>query len=102
MSQQVFFQVLVNAITLSLIYVLMAIGLTLVFSIMRMINFAHGELYMLGGFAVYFIFNQWGINYWAAVLIGVFLVGLFGLLLERAIFRPLRRIFWRHASPPLA
>lgn len=90
MSEQVFFQVLVNAISLSLIYILMAMGLTLVFSIMRMINFAHGELYMLGGFAVYFIFNQWGINYWAAVLIGVLLVGIFGLLLERAIFRPLR------------
>lgn len=90
MSEQVFFQVLVNAISLSLIYILMAIGLTLVFSIMRMINFAHGELYMLGGFAVYFIFNQWGINYWVAVLIGVFLVSLFGLVLERAIFRPLR------------
>jgi branched-chain amino acid transport system permease protein len=68
----------------------MAMGLTLVFSIMRMINFAHGELYMLGGFAVYFIFNKWGIYYWVAVLIGVLLVSLFGLLLERAIFRPLR------------
>jgi branched-chain amino acid transport system permease protein len=68
----------------------MAIGLTLVFSIMRMINFAHGELYMLGGFSVYFIFSQWGINYWLAVLIGVFLVSVVGLVLERAIFRPLR------------
>jgi branched-chain amino acid transport system permease protein len=90
LSEHVFLQVLVNAISLSLIYVLMAMGLTLVFSIMRMINFAHGELYMLGGFSVYFIFSQWGINYWLAVLIGVFLVGVLGLVLERAIFRPLR------------
>lgn len=90
MTGQIFLQTLVNAITLSLIYILMAMGLTLVFSIMRMINFAHGELYMIGGFAVYFTFGQWGMNYWAAVLIGVSLAGAFGFVLERFIFRPLR------------
>ena len=81
---------MVNAITLSMIYILMAIGLTLVFSIMRMINFAHGELYMLGGFSVYFLFDQWGIYYWLAVFIGAIIVGIIGVFLERAIFRPLR------------
>jgi branched-chain amino acid transport system permease protein len=90
MTEQVFFQVLVNAITLSLIYILMAMGLTLVFSIMRMINFAHSELYMLGGFSVYFLFGQWGIYYWIAVFLGALLVGFIGVFLERAIFRPLR------------
>ena len=91
MTEQVFFQVLVNAISLSLIYILMAMGLTLVFSIMRMINFAHSELYMLGGFSVYFLFGQWGIFYWVAVFLGVLIVSIFGVFLERAIFRPLRQ-----------
>lgn len=88
-SEQVLLQTVVNAITLSLIYILMAMGLTLVFSIMRMINFAHGELYILGGFAVYFICGRWGMNYWITLLIGFLLIGLFGLLLEKFIFRPL-------------
>ncbi len=90
MSQQVFYQTLVNAVTLSLIYILIAMGLTLVFSIMRMINFAHGELYMLGAFAVYFIYGQWGINYWVAMIIGILLVSFLGYLLEQGIFRPLK------------
>jgi branched-chain amino acid transport system permease protein len=83
-------QVLVNAIVLSLIYVLMALGLSLVFSIMSMINFAHGEIYMLGAFAVYYFFDQWHLGYvWA--LIGSMVVGaIAGLFLERLIFRPLR------------
>lgn len=90
MSEQMFFQVLVNAIGLSLIYILIAMGLTLVFSIMRMINFAHSELYMLGGFSVYFLFGQWGIYYWLAVFVGALLVAVVGVFLEWAIFRPLR------------
>jgi len=89
-SEQMFFQVLVNAIGLSLIYILMAMGLTLVFSIMRMINFAHSELYMLGGFSVYFLFGQWGIYYWLAVFVGALFVAVVGVFLEWAIFRPLR------------
>jgi branched-chain amino acid transport system permease protein len=89
-SEQMFFQVLVNAIGLSLIYILIAMGLTLVFSIMRMINFAHSELYMLGGFSVYFLFGQWGIYYWLAVFVGALLVAVVGVFLEWAIFRPLR------------
>ena len=85
-----FFQVLVNAISLSLIYILIAMGLTLVFSIMRVINFAHSELYMLGGFSVYFLFGQWGIYYWLAVFVGALFVAVVGVFLEWAIFRPLR------------
>ncbi len=83
-------QTLANSISLSLIYILIAMGLTLVFSIMRMINFAHGELYMLGAFAVYYIYGQWGVNYWLAVVAAMFLVSLVGVLLEKSIFRPMK------------
>jgi branched-chain amino acid transport system permease protein len=91
MTEQIFLQTFVNAILLSLIYMLMAIGLTLVFGIMNLINFAHGTLYMMGGFAVYLFFERLGINYGLAIIIGIVFVGFFGVLLERAIFRPLRK-----------
>jgi len=89
-TSQIFVQVLINAIMLSLIYVLVALGLSLVFSIMSMINFAHGEFYMLGAFAVYYIFDKWQLSYvWALIgAIGVSVIA--GLLLERLVFRPLR------------
>jgi branched-chain amino acid transport system permease protein len=90
MTAQILSQILVYATIRSLIYILMSLGLTLVFSIMRMINFAHGELYMLGGLSVYYLYGQLGVNYWFAVIGAVVLMFLFGLLLERAIFRPLR------------
>ena len=70
---------------------LIAMGLTLIFSIMSLINFAHGEFYMLGGFALYWFFGQFGVNYWLSLVIGMILVGLFGILTERFIFRPLRK-----------
>lgn len=74
---------------LGLIYVLIALGLTLVFSIMGVFNFAHGELYMLGGFGAYLLFAQLGIGYVVSCLLTMIGVGLIGLVLERFFFRPL-------------
>ena len=53
-------QLLINIITLSSFYALFAVGLALVFGVMKVINFAHGELYMLGGFAVWVIMSIGG------------------------------------------
>ncbi|RJR16942.1 MAG: branched-chain amino acid ABC transporter permease [Desulfobacteraceae bacterium] len=90
MTAQILAQIVVYATVLSLVYILMSLGLTLVFSIMRMINFAHGELYMLGGLSVYYIYGRLGLNYWVGILGAVVIMFFFGLLLERTIFRPLR------------
>lgn len=90
MTGEILAQVFVNAIVLSLIYVLMALGLTLVFSIMSMINFAHGEIYMLGAFAVYYVFDQWHLSYVWALIASMVVSAIAGLFLERFIFRPLR------------
>jgi branched-chain amino acid transport system permease protein len=84
-------QALVNGIMLGMVYILVALGLTLVFSIMEVINFAHGEFYMLGGFAVYYLFAELGINYFATLAAAVVLVGSFGWVVEKVIFRPFRR-----------
>src|SRR5260370_35927941 len=69
--------------------VLMSIGLAVIFGMMRVINLAHGEFLMLGGYAAITAFNL-GVNLWVAmVVLAPLLVGLFGALVERLVFRRL-------------
>ncbi|MDA8249409.1 MAG: branched-chain amino acid ABC transporter permease [Rhodospirillales bacterium] len=81
-------QILSNGVTSGLVYVLMALGFTLIFGIMRVVNFAHGELYMLGGFVVFVLFGTFGWNYYLTVVVAAVAVGLFGAALERLLLRP--------------
>ncbi|HYB46196.1 MAG TPA: branched-chain amino acid ABC transporter permease [Streptosporangiaceae bacterium] len=83
-------QALLNGFGLAVVYVLVALGLTLIFSILEVINFAHGEFYMLGGFATYYLFAVSGLNYGITLLLTVALVGLAGVVAERLVFRHLR------------
>ncbi len=64
-------QHLVNGLILGGGYALMGIGLTLIFGIMRVVNFAHGEFYMLGAFFLYTFFSLWGVNFFVASLLSV-------------------------------
>lgn len=81
-------QVVLNSLVLGLTYVLMASGLTLVFGIMRIVNFAHGQMYMLGSYVLYYTCSQLHINYFLSILISATLIGLFGVLIERGLIRP--------------
>lgn len=90
MSSLLIVQSLVNGLVLGALYFMMAIGFTMVFGIMRIVNFAHGEFYMLGGFAIFFLYGQYGLPYLPALLISAVLVGLVGVLVERVVFRPFR------------
>jgi branched-chain amino acid transport system permease protein len=78
-----------NGVMLGLSYALVALGLSLIFGIMRIVNFAHGEMFMLGGYITYYLFGVYGINYFATLMTAVFIIGLLGMILEKAIFRPL-------------
>lgn len=80
-------QILSNGLMAGLVYVLMALGFTLIFGIMRIVNFAHGELYMLGAFVVFVLFGALGWNYYLVVVIAAVSVGLFGVLVERLLIR---------------
>ena len=86
-----FSQTFVNALMLGSTYMLIASGLTLTYSIMRLLNFAHGELYMLGAYSVYFLFEQLGVNFFIALVIAALICGLAGIFIERMFFRPLVR-----------
>jgi branched-chain amino acid transport system permease protein len=82
-----FEQIAVNGLLAGLIYVIMALGFTLIFGIMRIVNFAHGEFYMLGAVIVLVLFGQMGWPFFAAVAAGGVISGLFGVVVERALFR---------------
>lgn len=83
-------QMLMNGLTSSAIYVLMALGFTLIFGIIRLVNFAHGEFYMLGAFGVYFLTTIAGLNYFVAIVLSALAVGAIGLVIEKLVFAPLR------------
>jgi branched-chain amino acid transport system permease protein len=83
-------QTAVNALYAASYLSLIAVGLVLIFGVMRVINFAHGELYMVGAYCVVALYAQQGAPFLVAVAAGLVFVGLLGLVMERALFRPLR------------
>ncbi len=90
MTPALFVQSAVIGLSIGSIYILMALGLTLMFGMMHIINFAHGAVYMLGAFVIYYVFFQWGVPYFAAFVVAMLLLGLFGYLVERSIYRPIK------------
>jgi len=89
MSATTFLQQTINALSLGSIYALVAVGLAMVFGILRLINFAHGEVLMLGAFATYF-YAGWGLPFVAAAAGAVVTTVVAGVAMERAAYRPLR------------
>jgi branched-chain amino acid transport system permease protein len=95
-----FLQQLFNALALGGVYALVALGLTLVYGVMRVPNFAHGGLYMLGAYLTYAALNGLGVGYVPALLLSAVAVALLAALLERLIFFPLRNA--PHVHPMIA
>ncbi|MBN1376412.1 MAG: branched-chain amino acid ABC transporter permease, partial [Dehalococcoidia bacterium] len=81
--------ILIDSLVLSSMYILMASGLVLLFSIMGILNFAHGQFYMIGAYIVYYVFQQAGVNFFASLIVAAVVMGLIGLLLEKYIMRPI-------------
>ena len=80
-------KVFFNGLTLSAIYVLIALGFTLLFGIMKVVNFAHGAFAMLGGYALYYLYGELQLPYLAAVPLAALGVATAGLVLEVLVFR---------------
>lgn len=83
-------QAAMNGLVIGMMYMLMAVGFTLVFGIMRVVNFAHGEFYMMGAFVAFVTYTQWQIPFVLCLVIAAVGVGLIGMIMERAIIRPFR------------
>ncbi|AFZ66763.1 branched-chain amino acid ABC transporter permease [Deinococcus peraridilitoris] len=85
-----FLQQLFNGIALGSVYSLVALGLTLVFGVLKIPNFAHGALYMAGAYVTYALLTIVGIPYLLAIAIAALVLALMGVVLERLVFHPLR------------
>lgn len=91
-----FISYLVNGISLGSIYALIALGYTMVYGIAKMLNFAHGDVIMVGGFAVFTAMSSAWCPVWLSVVIGIVVCTLFGVVIEKVAYKPLR------SAPPLA
>jgi branched-chain amino acid transport system permease protein len=80
---------LINGLVLGSMYAIVASGLTLIWGTMKMLNFAHGELYMLGGYVLYFTLMVFGMHPFWAVFLAMLVVFFVGVLIERALIHPL-------------
>ena len=92
-SASVFLQQLVNGLSLGSIYALIALGYTMVYGIVKLINFAHGDIMMMGAYAGYFVLVAMGpspIGFCVAMFVAMLFCALLGLSIERLAYRPLR------------
>jgi len=87
-TQALFGQLLIGLINGSF-YAMLSLGLSVIFGLLNIINFAHGAQYMMGAFAAYFLLQWSGLGYWWALLVAPLVVGLFGIVLERTMLKRL-------------
>jgi branched-chain amino acid transport system permease protein len=85
-----FCQYLLNGISQGCIYILLASGLTLIFGILNVPNFAQGHLYMVGAYLGFYMVMSLAMNYWLALILATVALGFIGLLLFRFVFYPMR------------
>lgn len=87
---EILIQQLFNGITIGSVYSLVALGLTLVYGILHIPNFAHGAMYMVGGYITLTMMVYIGFPYWVSIVVSLLVVGLLSILVERLVFHPLR------------
>ena len=93
---ELFLQQVLNGLTLGGVYCLVALGLTLVYGILHVPNFAHGAFYMAGAYVAFFLATRLGWGYWAAAAGAALAVALLSVLSERLVFHPLRNAPYLH------
>lgn len=86
---ELFLQQVLNGIMLGSVYSLVALGLTIIYGILHVPNFAHGSLYMLGAYLAYLMVTTLGLNFWMAMVLTMVILAIIGMLVERLVFRPL-------------
>ncbi len=87
---ELFLQQVFNGIMLGSTYAIVALGLTMVFGILHVPNFAHGQMYMLGAYVCFFLITVFGFTYWPALALSAIVLALAGVVLEFLVFRPVR------------
>ena len=87
---QQFVQQLINGISLGSIYALVALGYTMIYGIIKLINFAHGDIYMLGAYFGFIATTMFGFSFIPAILFSMACAALAGIIIERVAYRPMR------------
>ena len=82
---------LINGISLGSIYAVIALGYTLVYGIAKMLNFAHGDVIMVGGYVIFYSMTSFSINPYLSVLIAVIVCTVLGIVIEKVAYKPLRQ-----------
>ena len=90
MSIQNFLQYLMNGVSLGSLYALIAIGYTLVYGILRLINFAHGDIFMLGTYSAFYMITLLSIPWWLAFPLAIIVTALIGFSVDKVAYKPLR------------
>ena len=85
-----FISYLLSGISLGSVYAIIALGYTMVYGIAKMLNFAHGDILMVGGYTAFIAFNQMGLPIPVAVLLSMAVCTALGVLIERIAYKPLR------------
>lgn len=85
-----FCQQLINGISLGSIYALIALGYTMIYGIIKLINFAHGDIYMLGAYLGYFATRNLGLGFVPGIIFAMIAAALAGIIIERVAYRPMR------------
>lgn len=83
-------QQLVNGISLGSIYALIALGYTMVYGIIKLINFAHGDVFMIGAFIGFYAITGWGLGFFPALIVSMVACAIFGVIIERIAYKRLR------------
>ena len=86
-----FLQQVVNGVSLGSIYALIALGYTMVYGILKLINFAHGDIYMVGAYAGFFAATYLKLSFFPSLLFAMITAAIVGMIIERLAYRPLRR-----------
>jgi len=90
-ASSLFLQQLVNGLTVGGVYALIAVGYTMVYGVIELINFAHGEIYMLGAFIAYHLVTVYHVPFFVAGVVAVATCAVIGILLDIVAYRPLRQ-----------
>jgi branched-chain amino acid transport system permease protein len=89
-----FIEQIVNGLTLGAYYALIAVGLALIFGVARLVNFAHGEFFMLGGYVLYFAYTAYHLPYAVAIVLAIVGLGLFGAVFHKVVYAPVMHRAW--------
>ncbi len=95
-------QQIVNALSLGSVYALFALGFTLAFGVLGVINLSHGAIFMIGAYAALQVVTKLGFPLWASLVAAFFVAGGFGLLIDMWVLRPLRQRNAPHLIPMIA